>query len=100
MKTWLKRKLLKWVDDARELPDVYIGNKLTSCRAVESHQPSADPVLSFKIYNATGGKVVEFHSYDRKTDRSENALYIITDEEDFGTAVKNIAITHRLRTGL
>jgi len=95
MKTWLKRKLRNWVNDC----DNEVSMKLTSCRAIET-QPSADPVLSFKIYNATGGKVVEFHSYDRKTDRSENALYIITDDDDFGTAVKNIAVMHRMRTGL
>lgn len=59
----------------------------------------SDPVLTFKVYNAVGGKLVEFYSYDRKKDHSEAQMYIIRDDEDFGNAIKNIATMHRISSG-
>ena len=63
----------------------------------ESDTPHCDPTLSFKIYNTNdGNKIVEFYSYDTKTDRSSSDLYIITSDEDYGQALARIAMLKKL----
>lgn len=63
----------------------------------EADTPRGDPTLSFKIYNTNdGNKIVEFYSYDMKTDRSSCDLYIITADEDYGQALARIAMLKKL----
>jgi len=63
----------------------------------EADTPRGDPTLSFKIYNTNdGNKIVEFYSYDTKTDRSNSDLYIITADEDYGQALARIAMLKKL----
>lgn len=82
---WLKRKLRDWVWEANEYDS---GKKATlvSSRDVES-VPENEPVLTFRIYSATNGKILEFRRYDRKTDRSDNSTYIIEKDRDIGEYV-------------
>jgi hypothetical protein len=40
--------------------------------------------INFTIYSATGGKVVQFSTYDPIRDRHRSELYIIRDDEDLG----------------
>jgi len=53
---------------------------------------SSDPTMRFKVYNARGGKIVEFTRYDRQKDRNEHDLYIIRNDEDFGERIAKIAM--------
>jgi hypothetical protein len=46
--------------------------------------------MNFIVYSATGGKVIEFRTYDPRTDRSVNTLYVITDKEDLGEELGQI----------
>ena len=62
-----------------------------------SRDVNSDPTLQFKIYNAIGGKVVEFSRYDRKTDRSDHSIYVIGKEEDFGTKIAKIAMLETIK---
>lgn len=39
--------------------------------------------LNIRVNSAVGGKIVTFHRYERKTDRSSNNVYIIPDDQDF-----------------
>jgi hypothetical protein len=82
---WLKRKLRNWI---REAEDEYRGEKgiLVSSRDVES-SPENDPIITFRIYSATNGKILEFRRYDRKTDRNDNSTYIIEKDKDIGEYV-------------
>ena len=95
---WLKKKLRKWVDDAREYPDeVGIGMKLTASRDVEASMCDAEPILNFRVFSAVGGQVVEFRRYDRKTDRNDTTTYIITKDQDFGEKIAKIANLEMLK---
>jgi hypothetical protein len=83
---WLKRKLRDWV---READNEYSrGEKgiLVSSRDVEA-VPENDPVITFRIYSATNGKILEFRRYDRKTDRNDNSTYIIEKDREIGEYV-------------
>lgn len=46
--------------------------------------------MHFTVYGATGGKVIETRTYDPRTDRSNTALYVITDKEDLGEELGQI----------
>ena len=95
---WFKRIIVKWVredwENARDQPDdCYPSPKLgRSTRDVGS-----DPTLQFKIYNAIGGKVVEFTRYDLQKDRAFHDIYIIGRDEDFGHKIAKIAMLETLK---
>lgn len=100
---WFKQMVVKWVrddwDNARQdQPAQY--NTMTKGGlgiAVSSREVNSDPTLNFKIYNAIGGKVVEFSRYDRKSDRHEHDIYIIGKNEDFGEKIAKIAMLEVLK---
>jgi hypothetical protein len=87
---WFKRMVVKWVRDdwnsVQVEQDCYSTPKNLGSRDI-----SSDPTLQFKVYNAIGGKIVEFHSYDRQTDRTNHQIYIIGKDEDFGEKIAKIS---------
>ena len=97
---WFKRIIVKWVrEDWRAAgneqdcyPTVSSKNSISGSRDVGS-----DPTLQFKIYNAIGGKVVEFTRYDRQKDRAFHDIYIIGRDEDFGEKIAKIAMLETLK---
>jgi len=102
---WLKKTLARWVDDGHEILDLEFDRRhrhdelRKGCVVQElDHSPDSDPTMNFKVYNANGGKVVEFRQYDRVNDRSVNQLYIIPEDRDFGDSIKHIAMLHLLST--
>ena len=46
--------------------------------------------MNFTVFSATGGKVVQFNTYDPARDRSETRLYIVTDKDDLGEELAQI----------
>jgi hypothetical protein len=91
---WLKRKLRDWVRDANEEADLNIN--LVASRDVEAVS-DAESVLNFRVFNAIGGRVVEFRTYDRQKDRTHTQTYIITNEQDFGERIAKIATMESLK---
>lgn len=53
--------------------------------------------MRFQLYRASGGYVVETRYYDRRSDRNENKMYIITDDQDVGQAIGKIITMESLR---
>jgi hypothetical protein len=97
---WFKRIVVKWVRDdwenARPEQDCYPTPKLSS-NTIAGRDVNSDPTLQFKVYNAIGGKVVEFSRYDRKSDRAFHDIYIISKDEDFGQKIAKIAMLEVLK---
>ena len=48
--------------------------------------------MSFTIHQANGGHVLEYSSYDKKTDKRNNSLHIISVDQDLGQQIAH-AIT-------
>jgi hypothetical protein len=65
--------------------------------SISGRDVNSDPTLQFKIYNAIGGKVVEFSRYDRQKDRNFHDIYIIGKDEDFGAKIARIAMLENLK---
>ena len=98
---WFKRMIVKWVredwDRAGREQDCYASPKISSMNTISTRDVNSDPTLQFKIYNAIGGKVVEFSRYDRKADRHHHDIYIIGKNEDFGEKIAKIAMLETLK---
>jgi hypothetical protein len=96
---WFKRMVVKWVredwNNAGQEKDCYPTPK--NSLSVSTRDVNSDPTLQFKVYNAIGGKVVEFSRYDRKNDRSFHDIYIIGRDEDFGEKIAKIAMLEVLK---
>lgn len=95
---WFKKKFKQWSIEAwnseRLEKDVPMGIGIST---IESHSLRSEPVLSFTIYNAIGGKLVEFRYHDRKNDRVSTQMYIIGKDEDFGEKIAKIATLETLK---
>ena len=99
MKKWLRRKLLKLLNEGdqdqvvkEQSYPLLKGNAIGSNGALNS-----DPSLNFTVFSAVGGKVVEFRRYDRKTDRSDSTIYVIGNDQDFGERIAKIATMENLK---
>ena len=53
--------------------------------------------MSFTIHMASGGYVLEYSSYDEKTDRNNHNLHIITSDQDLGQGIAHVITLEMLR---
>ena len=104
---WLRRKIIRWLDN-----DIYRNERLNITNSFPDHggsysdnsRPHSSPTMIFRVFNANGGKIVEFEIQEntQKTAISPtysypvHALYLIREDEDFGDAIKKIAMMHQL----
>lgn len=95
---WLKKIIARWVEQAND-SDYDTWDRIERDRSdAIGPRPDLTPTMNFKVYNAHGGKVVEFRQYDHKNDIAVNKLYIIGEDADFGDSIKHIAMMHLLST--
>jgi hypothetical protein len=89
MKLSLKQRIRNWLmaeefeEDTPQL--VSEGNQLDS------------DGMRLQIYKASGGFVVETRQYDRRTDRHNNTMHVVTEEQDLGQALGKIVMMEALR---
>ena len=53
--------------------------------------------MSFTIHQASGGYVLEYSSYDEKTDRHNHNLHIINSDTDLGQGIAHVITLEMLR---
>ena len=78
---WIKRRLRLWLYES----DCDGSDKVVSIR--DTDHVEADPIISFRIYSAQNGKILEFSKYDRAKDRNDRSVYIINKDEDVAEKV-------------
>ena len=100
------KKIFKWLGKKIE-QSTYETQKIVSERDYQSGLVSVSPrheigtnSLNFKIYKASGGTVLETGSYDKKTDRHNSSLYVITDDKDLGKEIGKIITLESLKNWL
>lgn len=71
-------------------------NAFASDAAVEANIRSNG--MSFNLYAAEGGTVIETSFYNDKQDRNENRLYIIPEGENFNDVLGQIVSMERMRS--
>lgn len=91
----IKKWLYNWlnsVNDTGKIARIQSDQPLVSSSSrIESRG------MNFSVYRANGGYVIEHRVYDRKTDRSDNSLHIITDEKDLGEEIAKIITFENIR---
>lgn len=86
---FFRRKFMEW--SKRAWDDSKSGDYSIGSIAVKADSSvDSEPQLNFKIYAATGGHVMEFRRYDKRTDRYDNQLYVISTDDDMGERVARI----------
>jgi hypothetical protein len=97
------KKIFKWLGKKIE-QSTYENHKIVAEKdyqaglvSVSSRHDIGSSSLNFKIYKASGGTVLETVSYDRKTDRHNNSLYVITDDKDLGKEIGKIITLESLK---
>lgn len=94
-KKWLGNLCVSAMRDSSESQKNYLYNDML---------PSPSPggrdtaVLSFEIYSAVGGQIVEFRRTDKNTDRTKFTRYIISDDQDIGDRISKIVTMEALKS--
>lgn len=102
-KKWLLQSVKDAVDDERRSsnlvsasPDIISSKQLRGLQTPANiDQP--ERAIHFTVYVANGGRIVETRKVDRKTDRSTNGLYIITNDQEFGKEIDKIITMESLK---
>jgi hypothetical protein len=104
---WFKRKIVKWARSDQQVAEEAMIGSVRSTRNMatsrlrtssDSDDIQTDEVFTFKVWKAGGGHLVEFRSYDRQKDRSNNRLHIINDSEDFSAELGKIVFMELMRS--
>ena len=95
--SWFKDKLRNWLMSDDSIKPARLRSSNTISIDEDHEHISSDPTMRFKIYNARGGKIVEFSRYDRQKDRSLHDMYIIRNDEDFGERIGKIAMLESMK---
>jgi hypothetical protein len=102
MINWFKKKVISWVkedwDKVRSdgdnglIPMDRHGVTVSSKgRRLDQHG------MNFTIYSANGGYVMEYNTYDPRTDERSTALHIIHSDQDLGQGIAHIITFEMLR---
>jgi hypothetical protein len=90
---WFKRMIVNWVREDWE--EVRLSRS-----EIVSATPRDGPRhegLNFTLYQAVGGHVFESRKYNEKTDRHENTLYMIYDDQDFAKQVAQAIMLEQMK---
>ena len=96
MINWFRQKLHNFIfpQDTNEL----VETKTHRGRALISRGSQLDNRgMNFTIHMANGGYVLEYSTYNDKTDRHDNALHIIPSDQDMGQGIAHIITLEMLR---
>jgi hypothetical protein len=73
-----------------------LSNHVQSTRRVE-HDYDDESVITFKIYGANGGKIVETSRYNEKRDNESVRRYVIDENADLAESLSKIVTMEYLR---
>lgn len=87
---WFAKKCQQAWEDYRKQP-------VEATLSVERASKIESIGMNFTVYKASGGHIIEHRVYDRKTDRNNNSLHIITEDKDLGEEIGKIITFESLR---
>jgi hypothetical protein len=91
MKLSLKQRIRNWlINDDSDMAEVCV-------QEIEPTRLDSEG-MRLQIYKASGGFVVETRQYDRRTDRHNNTMHVVTEEQDLGQALGKIVMMEALRS--
>ena len=96
---WFANKCRQaWEDSCQPQEDIGSSAKVRrgiaiSPGATELHSRG----VTFTLYKANGGHVVELRDYDPQTDRHANSLHLVPSDKDMGEALNHIITYEALK---
>jgi hypothetical protein len=94
MLNWFRQKLQSFIFPQ----DNEVVETKTHRRGVLVRGSSLDSRgMNFTIHMANGGYVLEYSTYNDKTDRHDNTLHIIPSDQDMGQGIAHIITLEMLR---
>ena len=72
------------------------GPAVASTRRVE-HNYDDESVITFKVYGANGGRIVETSRYDEKRDTEGIRRYVISEDADLADSLAKIVTVEYMR---
>jgi hypothetical protein len=101
---WFANKCRQaWEDENQPQEDV-LGNLVAPAKMRRGiAQISTGPAelhsrgVTFTLYKANGGHVVELRDYDPQTDRHANSLHLVPSDKDMGEALNHIITYEALK---
>ena len=90
--SWIGKWLLNVTDKARENQ-----NEMKACEPMREGNGDFGRPLNISVYNAHGGKIVTFRSYNRQQDRSDEATYIIHPDEKFAESLGKLIAMEEIK---
>ena len=98
MINWFRQKLHNFIfpQDTNELVESK-SHRRGAALISRGSQLDSRGGLNFTIHMANGGYVLEYSTYNDKTDRHDNALHIINSDTDLGQGIAHIITLEILR---
>lgn len=90
---WLRKKI-NTIDLGMGTSEMVLSNSIRPRIFIDEHSN----VMNFSVSRANGGYVVQFSQYDKRTDRAEPKLHIVTDDKDLGEEIGKIISFESLRS--
>lgn len=87
---WLRRAVRNWLNQEEPV-------MLQRETIVASRDHLRNEGLNFTLHRAVGGHIFESKKYNEKTDRHENTLYMIHDDEDFAKQVAQAIMLEQIK---
>ncbi len=84
--------IINWAQNYGRIELNLVDNDVT-----RSNSSIGSQGMNFTIHSANGGHVVEYRSYDTKSDERINNLHIINSGEDMGERIGQIVTLELLR---
>jgi hypothetical protein len=98
MLNWFKKKVINWVKEdwnkVRSENDIAVPSTIGTISKGRRLEQNG---MNFTIYSANGGYVMEYSTYDHKTDRRDTALHIIPTDQDLGQGIAHVITFEMLR---
>jgi hypothetical protein len=96
---WFRKKC-KEAWESPDTPTIYTTGSMGIVKASSNRSGLDSHGLNLNIYGADGGTVLEFRHYDHNKDRSDYALHVISQNENFEERVAQAITMEMLRKGI
>ena len=93
----LQRHHQRHNNECEAMPANRYSNTLTGSKRANAKESLRTRGMNFSIHPASGGHVLEYNSYNNKTDEYENTLHLIPSDEDLGQTIGHAITLEMLR---
>lgn len=95
---WFRKKVSQALIENSRNCEAQPGLNVGLVRTIsQGNSIETEKSIRFTVSKASGGMIVETNFYDRMKDRSNQGLYIITDDKDLGVEISKIITMETLK---